>query len=296
VADGVVYVHNSRSNKTRILAAVDLPFASVVAVSAAFVVATTNVTLHVIYYTLPIVIDTIVWEFDVNPIFYGTFHEDVPSLFMMWAETTTFSGIVLVPQLGIVHENVVAPLFYPVGYDGGASAELDFRQHAHSFAAPDGTIAEHTKQARTYRGRGCDVHAIDLAWRRRSTTISAIVLHAGGCYSVSVPFDSRLGYMSSESTSELLSLAHMVKVDGGTNMAVHSVGSVEIVCICTGRSLAVVEFTSEPTNQSSTLQLIKLKKPNIWKVEFDGTTFVVRSGDQTEEVQCTHLPVLAGTD
>jgi hypothetical protein len=298
VSDGVVYIYNLRSEKTRLLASEgDRPFETVVAVSANYVVATTAVTLHIIYYTLPIVKDTTVWQFDVSSTLHGTFHDEIPSLFMMWADTETFSGLILIPNIGIVHENGVAPLFYPIGYDGGASADLDRRQHAQGFAAPDGVVAQHTIEARAYEGKYCSLKAIDLVWRRRSTTVSAVVLHAGGCVSVSIPLDVRLGYTSASSESNILSVAHMLKVEGGTNIAVHSVGSVEIVCICTGHSLAVVEFVCEPGNQpSSSLQLIKLKRPDVWKVEFDGTTFVVRSGDKIRKIPCTHAPAPPGTD
>jgi hypothetical protein len=296
VSDGVVHVYHAMSKSTRLLASNGQPFSVVVAISPNFVIAATETTLHVIYYTLPIVRDTIIWEFQASPTLYGTFHEKIPSLFMMWAETSDFSGLVLVPSLGILHANVVAPLFYPVGYDGGASEELNHRQHAHKFTAPDGTVALHTIASRTYVGRGCDLNAIDLSWRRHSTTVSAVILHTGGCLSVSVALDPRMGYGPGPKCNTL-SLAHMLKVGGGTHMAVHSVGAVEIVCVCTGHKLAVVEFTCEPGEQpSSTLQLIKLRGPEIWKVEFDGTTFVARSGETVQTIPCTHLPAPPGTD
>jgi len=279
---------------------VDRPFESVVAISPTLVVATTSISLHVIYYTLPVVIDTPVWQFDDIHTIYGTFHDEIPSLFMMWAETDTFSGMVLIPHLGILHENVISPLFYPAGYDDGeASAELDHRLHAHKFVAPDGLIAQHTMDSRTYIGKSRgNLQALNCIWRRRSTTVSAVLLHKGGCVSISVPLDTRLGYLTKHAVQRAtLSVAHMIKAEGGTSIALYGIGSMETVCICTGRSVAVVDFVYEAGKQpSSTLQIIKLGNTDNWEVEFDGTTFVVRSGTKIREIQCSHLPGRADID
>jgi hypothetical protein len=299
VEDGAAIISNTSSNITRMLRSeLGEPFVGVIALNSDFLAVATANTLVIIYYTLPLVIETVVWTFE-NATIFGTFHETVPSLLMMWVESTTFGGMCIVPHLGLVHPDAVCPIFYTPDNSGVPDNVLETR--APSFVdAAGGVDRDKVQEARAFSNANqLPWSTVACCWRKRCNAISAILMHENGCTSVSVPFDTRLMYTSAHSEPKsTLSIAHMLLAPGGETLAVHSMGTLETICMCTGTELAIVDCEAPAAvgvvgGFKTSVQVIKLPTTaTCWEVEVQGTAIIVTTPTDSREIRPSCFPNL----
>jgi len=284
---------------------------TVVAVSADFVVVRTEATVNVVFYTLSHVEEEPIWTHnDPETMVFGRFHESIPSLLVLWVESTAFRGVCLVPHLGITHTSCIAPLFYPV--DGACplnAAVLDSHLLSPVFGSAERDPPAHTSAARAYACHD-DPSSAGVAtaccWREFATTVSGVLLTPSGATSFSVPFDDRLGYTNVHAGVgvPVLSLATLVGAKGATSMSFFGVGAVETISLCNGEAVVITDFY-EPVDEeleigdpftgtkNATVQVIRLDAgEHPWTVTHQGGALTATSVDGTRLLRpaCSPTP------
>jgi hypothetical protein len=265
-------------------------YVGVIAVSKDFVVAKTMGGVQLVYYTLPIVVRTDVWVHDdVDATIYGRWDTDVPSILIMWVSSKRFSGVCVVPHIGIDNVHCICPLFYPI--DG--ECELNAQALEYHIVAPsiaNNTILDppdHVMGLRGYRKEGEAYAVVACCWREKATTISGFLLTSSGVSSFSLPYDERLGLtnvVQNYQPNELSFHMDFIELHGATTFAAHSEGQVETLCIANHQGGWVVDF-DEREVEASVHRFFYVSPDPAWNVSFHGTSIVATSGLNTETIR-----------
>jgi hypothetical protein len=267
-------------------------YVGVIAVSQDFVVVQTMGGVQLVYYTLAVVVRTDIWVHgDVGAKIFGRWDPGVPSILIMWVNSRRFSGLCVVPHVGIDNVHCICPLFYEVGGGGCPLNEETLEYHIVAPSITNTAMVEpppHVTQSRQY---GKDVepyHAIDCCWRENATTMSGILLTPAGVTSFSVAYDERLGLTNVAPTAYqpivLLMNTDFIAIAGATTFAVQSEGAVETICVANHQGGWVVDF-EEGQPIASVHRFFYVSPDTKWKVSFHGTSIVATSGLNTETIR-----------